>query len=282
MISETFSELFLGVGMPAVAPMKLFWVILGVLVFVLVRIRFLGITLQRLLGNGFSVPNENGWVIPSRQAFMNRKSYLKHAAPGDIPDETHVLIRPYTDRELTEAAIFIKQPASVTKIQQARRVITISAMIYQFPIPKVLFLFDMRTMGIYQSYHDRLRPVVVNARKLVEMLNEDFVNNITPKNREYLQRCVDITPWCVEVAIQLLRDVAFDRPQLFTYFSHWVRQGTLTSCTDDEIKDMVTAYSAFTGVAIPNEYVAYTSRAWFIYSRLGTVNIKFIEREQTT
>lgn len=253
--------------MDRVETTKVLWVLTVLLLAALTRIYFLNARVKKLEGCE-PQPTATGWIRPTRQMIMEVPTrtlratiHSKHPYPNSALAEIH----PWSTESIAALSMYMRQSVSLGEIALQRRLATVSAIVHGFAIPADVMLLDEGAIAIYLDYRARVSPALGSP----ELMQYAYVGQEESMDELQLKELVRLT---MPVIGQLLKYAEKEAwPVLDVFYRDLISAGIATRLDRSDLKSIVTAYSAYSKMLVPSEYVLNSATAFCIYRRISTM-----------
>jgi hypothetical protein len=190
-----------------------------------------------------------------------RRVKASRMGPEDIPTGHLDQIVPWDVERIVRFASYIKQPQlTMDEIFQQQRILTVSAIIYRFPVPLSLLLVDENTMLLWRIYTTANQAVKCDRDELVSLHQAHSDDPIDQERFEKL--------FCMTHAV--VADLMQYAPKgSWPYYTRFLQeQKDKRGLRPDETASIITGYAAFTQLRLPGSYYRYSELAYWIYNKL--------------
>lgn len=245
---------------------KVLWVLTILLIAALVRIYFLSARVRKLEGCE-PEPNATGWVRPTRRLIQEVPSRVMRAAihgPRRYSVNMLSAIQPWTTESIAALSVYMQQSVSIAEIATQRRLATVSAIVHGFAIPADMMLLDEQAVALYLDYRSRVSPALGS----VELMQYAHVDSEEPVDEA---RLTHLVASLVPVVGLLLKYAEREAWPVFDVFARDLMLKFLLE--RHEIKSIVTAYSAYSKMLVPSEYVLNNALAFCLYRRVSSMQL---------
>jgi hypothetical protein len=226
---------------------KVLWILSALLTLALVRIYFLSARVRKLEGCE-PEPSATGWIRPTKRIMDEVPARMKRSYPPNALYDIH----PWSNDSIASLSLYMRQSVSIGEIALQRRIVTVSAIVHGFAIPAKMMLLDEDTVSLYQDYRSRVSPALGNL-ELMQLSHASLVEKIDEERIKRLLR--NVVP-----IIGLLMDHAAN--EAWPVFDIFARPLISRYQMDrHEIKSIVTAYSAYSKMFVPSEYILNNATA---------------------
>lgn len=243
------------------------WIYLGMVLtgwfFTILRDYVLSFRINRLEQRTSCVENHSGWLVPTPSIFESPTFKLRRAiAALSVEYDPSLLayIHPWQRKAIVALTIYAKQSASLSEIALQRRLLTVSAVVHGFAVPNDLLLVDEHSIKLYQEYRRVTKPAMANLEQM-EAEYKLWPASVDPA----LVR--ELTPHVTLIATGLAEHV--ERETWLPFYEFAEFYAARLGITVGEIRAVLTAYSAYTGLPIPNDYLDNTALAYALYLSLS-------------
>lgn len=254
--------------MEQVPTVKVLWVLTVLLMAALMRIYFLSVRVRKLEGCRLE-PTVTGWVRPTRQMILEAPSRLRRAAMNIQHYPTSALcgIHRWDTQDIAGLSVYMRQSVSIGEIALRRRVATVSAIVHGFAIPADMMLLDEQAIALYLDYRQRVSPALGSP----ELMQYAYVGEEDTVDSVHLEQLLNLT---VPIVGRLLKFAEKEEWPVFdAFYQDLMLNGKVGPLDRSELKSIITAYSAYSKMLVPSEYVLNNSTAFCIYRRLSTIEL---------
>jgi hypothetical protein len=255
--------------MDEVETTKVLWALTILLIGALIRIYFLNTRVRKLEGSE-PEPTATGWVRPTRRVILDVPNRTMRAAihgKRSYPNQALCEICPWSTENLAALSMYMRQSVSIGEIALQRRIATVSAIVHDFAIPAEMMLLDEEALTMYLDYRNRVSPAL-GSLELMQYAHVGCDEDVDEAHLTQLLRLtVPVTGW-------LLKFAEKEAWPVFDMFYRDLRSaGVITTLDRADLKSIITAYSAYSKMLVPSEYILNNATAFYIYRRISTMEL---------
>lgn len=255
--------------MDQVETTKVLWALTIVIIVLLFRIYFLNARVRKLEGSE-PEPTVTGWIRPTRSLIKSMSTRSIRAVIYNkprYPASALCGIQPWDTQSIVSLSVFMRQAAGVGEIALQRRIATVSAIVHSFAIPSEMMLLDDEAVALYLDYRARVSPALGS----VELMQYAHVGDEGEIDQMRLNRLLDLVVPIVGLLLKAAEKEAW--PVFDMFYQNLMIEGIAGPIDRHELKSVVTAYSAYSKMLVPSEYVLNSAMAFCIYRRLSTADM---------
>lgn len=237
------------------------WLLATMTMVLWLRLQFLAHRVEELEHKNTNQTSESGWIIPTPEHLDNPSFKIRrHMTYADecYPVTAIREIRPWDNRHIAALSLFVQRAVRLNEIAVQRRILTVSAVVYQFAVPQHLLLIDEGSILLYREYRRLNKMIVADAHRI------ELEHEVVPT-----QRMLFVAEYAHKVFEALLVYLPNDNcPHAQLLRNEIVIPGGETWLTAHEVRSVITAYSAYASIAVPTDYVVYDDLAYVVYLKL--------------